>query len=148
MASCARAVTICQVGRRATNLAKGARASAPAETTLRLTPLHRRSHWSATSTPQKDLKPILVTRSHCGQDGRAPNLPKGVESKVGRAVQCAPLWVVLTRLSRARIPPSAPLRARLRRATLPVEKKPVPRSTQLEVAPAKMAARQICPKAQ
>ena len=28
----------------------------------------------------KDLKPILVTGGDCGQDGRAPNLPKGVES--------------------------------------------------------------------
>ena len=54
-----------------------------------LTPLHDRSLWSATSEPRKDFKPILVIRSHCGQDGRAPNLPKGVESKVGRAVHCA-----------------------------------------------------------
>ena len=99
MASCARAVTICQVGRRATNLAKGARASAPAETTLRLTSLHRRSHWSATSTPQKDLKPILVTRSHCGQDGRAPSAQRRRES-VGRVphVRDAPELVVQTRL--------------------------------------------------
>jgi len=40
MASCVRAVIIRQVGRRATNPAKGARASAPAETTPRLIPLH------------------------------------------------------------------------------------------------------------
>ena len=39
---------------------------------------------------------------------------RGVESKVGRAVHCAPVWVVLTRLLGARILPSAPLRARLR----------------------------------
>ena len=50
----------------------GTRASTPAETPPRLTPLHHRSHWSATSTPQKDLKPILVTGSYCGQERRAP----------------------------------------------------------------------------
>ena len=53
----------------------GARASTPAETILRLTLLHHHSHWSATSTRQKDLKPIKVTGSHCGQDGRAPIYP-------------------------------------------------------------------------
>jgi len=47
----------------------------PQKQPLRLTPLHHRSHWSATSTPQKDPKPITVTRSHCGQDGRAPIYP-------------------------------------------------------------------------
>jgi len=51
---------------------------------------------------------------------------RGVESKVGRPVHCAPVWVMLTRLSRARIPPSAPLRARLRASNLLVrEKHPV-----------------------
>gem|GEM_PF-6902508 len=28
----------------------------------------------------------------------APNLPKGVESKVVRAVHCAPVWVMLTQV--------------------------------------------------
>ena len=42
--------------------------------------------------------------------------------KVGRAVHCAPGWVVLTRLLEPESLPSAPLRARLRRGTLLVEK--------------------------
>jgi len=42
---------------------------------LHLTPLHHGSRWSANSTPQKDLKLILVTGSHCGQDGREPISP-------------------------------------------------------------------------
>ena len=33
----------------------------------------------------------------CGQDGRTPNPPKGGESKVGRAVRCAPELVMQTR---------------------------------------------------
>ena len=50
----------------------------------------------------KASTPILHTRS--------------AESKVGRAVHCAPEWVVQTPASQARILPSAPLRARLRKS--------------------------------
>jgi hypothetical protein len=55
--------------------------------TPRLTPQHHRSHWSATSTPQKDLKPVLVTDGHCGQDGRAPIPPKA-RDRPGRMSCC------------------------------------------------------------
>jgi len=63
------------------------------------------------------------------------------KESVGRAVHCAPVWIVLTRLLEPESLPSAPLRARLRRGTLLVEKKPLTRSTQLKSTTARMAAR-------
>ena len=75
-----------------------------------------------------DMEVIPSTEPKAVLEHRAPKTSTtilhtgGVESKVGRAVHCAPGLVVLTRLLGARILPSALLRARLRCAPLHAEK--------------------------
>ena len=72
---------------------------------------------------------------------------RNAESKVGRAVYCAPVWVVQTRLLGWNPAVRALTGAATARDT-PGRKKPLPCSIHIEGTAAKMAARQTCPKAQ
>jgi len=72
---------------------------------------------------------------------------RNAESKVGRAVYCAPVWVVQTRLLGWNPAVRALTGAATARDT-PGRKKPLPCSIHIEGTAARMAARQTCPKAQ
>jgi len=159
MASCVRAVTICRVGRRATvSVAGGAAAKMAARQTcpkargrprpqkqpLRLTPLH---HLDITapelSLSKKAPDTLDPPCEHCGQDGRAPNLPKGTKAqRVGRAR--SPLRAGVGYADPASRPESCRPRPYERgygaRPSMP-KKKPLTCSTHLAGTAAKMAAR-------
>ena len=71
-----------------------------------------------------DMEIVHPTETKAVLEHRAPKASPPIlhtrcaESKVGRAVHCAPVWIPCKPSFSAGILPSAPLRARLRRATL------------------------------